>query len=116
MSHLFPQQNNAPGYSPAPYGNPEPLAFFGGASSSSSTPYYPGSRPSLEGTMGGGGYASGSMPSGRMGMGATSMGMMSEGKWWEAFGTGGFEGEPSLMEGGSTRGGAAAMKRPGNKG
>jgi hypothetical protein len=25
--------------------------------------------------------------------------MSSEGRWWEAFGTGGFEGEPSLMEG-----------------
>lgn len=41
-------------------------------------------------------YASGNMNmnSGRIG------GMMSgEGRWWEAFGTGGFEGEPSLMEG-----------------
>lgn len=27
---------------------------------------------------------------------------LSEGRWWEAFGTGGFEGEPSLMEGGLT--------------
>lgn len=43
--------------------------------------------------MGGGGYATGNM-NGRVG------GMMSgEGRWWEAFGTGGFEGEPSLMEG-----------------
>jgi hypothetical protein len=41
----------------------------------------------------GGGYATGNM-NGRVG------GMMSgEGRWWEAFGTGGFEGEPSLMEG-----------------
>jgi hypothetical protein len=41
-------------------------------------------------------YATGNMNmnSGRIG------GMMSsEGRWWEAFGTGGFEGEPSLMEG-----------------
>jgi hypothetical protein len=38
--------------------------------------------------------ATGNMQSGRMG----SM-MSSEGRWWEAFGTGGFEGEPSLMEG-----------------
>lgn len=46
----------------------------------------------------GAGYASGNMNmNGRIG------GMMSgEGRWWEAFGTGGFEGEPSLMEGEST--------------
>ncbi|KAK4689167.1 protein YIPF5/7, partial [Tremellales sp. Uapishka_1] len=93
-SHLFPAQN---GYAPAPYGSSEPLAFFGGTSgpSSSSSPYYAGSRPSLEATMSGGGsnYAMGNMAPGRMG----SM-MASEGRWWEAFGTGGFEGEPSLME------------------
>lgn len=42
-----------------------------------------------------GGGASGSMNmQGRM--------TMSEGKWWEAFGTGGFEGEPGLMEGESS--------------
>lgn len=45
--------------------------------------------------MGGGAYgASGSMSGARMG----SM-MSGEGRWWEAFGMGGFEGEPSLMEG-----------------
>lgn len=45
--------------------------------------------------MGGGSYAMGNMAGGgRIG------GMMAgEGRWWEAFGTGGFEGEPSLMEG-----------------
>jgi hypothetical protein len=40
-----------------------------------------------------GAYASGNMNGGIGGM------MSSEGRWWEAFGTGGFEGEPSLMEG-----------------
>lgn len=25
--------------------------------------------------------------------------MVREGRWWEAFGTGGFEGEPGLIEG-----------------
>lgn len=95
-SHLF-QQN---GYPTQPYSS-EPLAFFGGPSTSSATPYYAGSRSSLEGNMGGSksssSYATGNMtPGGRIG------GMMSgEGRWWEAFGTGGFEGEPSLMEGGS---------------
>ena len=50
----------------------------------------------VSGSMGSGGYATGTM-NGRVG------GMMSgEGRWWEAFGTGGFEGEPSLMEGTST--------------
>ncbi|CAD6568417.1 MAG: hypothetical protein TREMPRED_004534 [Tremellales sp. Tagirdzhanova-0007] len=93
MSHLFPQNN----YPTQPYSS-EPLAFFGGASTSSSTPYYAGSRSSLEGHMGGAGsssaYATGNIASGgRIG------GMMaSDGRWWEAFGTRGFEGEPSLME------------------
>ena len=40
------------------------------------------------------GGASGSMSGARLG----NM-MAGEGRWWEAFGTGGFEGEPSLMEG-----------------
>lgn len=78
------------------YGNSEPLAFFGSTSapSSSNSPYYPGSRSSLEGHMG---SSSASYPSGSMGR---SPGFISsEGKWWEAFGTGGFDGEPSLMEG-----------------
>jgi hypothetical protein len=44
----------------------------------------------------GAGYASGNMNGGIGGM------MSGEGRWWEAFGTGGFEGEPSLMEGEST--------------
>jgi hypothetical protein len=29
--------------------------------------------------------------------------MSGEGRWYEAFGTGGFEGEPGLMEGQETR-------------
>jgi hypothetical protein len=102
MSHLFPQQQ---AYPSQPYGQSEPLAFFGGgpSASTSTSPYYPGSRSSLEGNMAGpstpgSNYATGSMNmNGRMGM------MSSEGRWWEAFGTGGFEGEPSLMEGKSSR-------------
>jgi hypothetical protein len=95
-SHGF--QNSYP--QAQPYSS-EPLAFFGGASSSTS-PYYSGGRSSLEGNVGGGGsssYATGNMS---MSGGARLGGMMSgEGRWWEAFGTGGFEGEPSLMEGAS---------------
>lgn len=84
------------GYSTSSYGSGqppgnanEPLQFFG--AQSSSAPYYPGSRSSLEGNMGslGSGPAQGSM-SGRIN---------ADGRWWEAFGTGGFDGEPSLMEG-----------------
>lgn len=48
-------------------------------------------------TTGGSGYATGNM---NMNMNGRVGGIMSgEGRWWEAFGTGGFEGEPSLMEG-----------------
>lgn len=48
--------------------------------------------------MGGAGYPGGSM--GNMGTGGSARGfMVSEGRWWEAFGTGGFEGEPGLIEG-----------------
>lgn len=69
----------------------EPLAFYQGSSSSTYGAY-------------GGQQASGSMGSmGNMGgytAGGRIDGMMADGKWWEAFGTGGFEGEPSLMEGG----------------
>ena len=53
----------------------------------------------------GSGYATGNMANGRIG------GMMaSEGRWWEAFGTGGFEGEPSLMEG-ESRGSFVKLQR-----
>jgi hypothetical protein len=86
-------------YGQQPYPSSEPLAFFsGGPSSSATSPYYPGARSSLEGNVGGAYGASGSMSGARLG----SM-MAGEGRWWEAFGTGGFEGEPSLMEGESDR-------------
>ncbi|WWD02214.1 hypothetical protein V865_000252 [Kwoniella europaea PYCC6329] len=103
MSHLFQQQPNS--YSPyAPPSSSEPLAFFGGQPSGpSGSPYYPGSRSSLEGSMGPSGSGVGGVGSsafgatGNMNMANGRM-MLGEGKWWEAFGTGGFEGEPSLME------------------
>lgn len=69
----------------------EPLAFYQGGSNYGG---YSGQQNSAMGSMGsmsGGGYASGNMASGRI--------STSEGRWWEAFGTGGLEGEPSLMEG-----------------
>lgn len=49
---------------------------------------------------GGAGPSGGAYATGNMNMHSRVGGMMSgEGRWWEAFGTGGFEGEPSLMEG-----------------
>lgn len=51
---------------------------------------YPGSRPSLDGQV----------TAGNVG-GNTSFGgtIQAAGGWWSAFGTGGFEGEPPLLEG-----------------
>lgn len=89
--------NNYASSSSSPYA-PRPaeqLQFFGvsGGSQSGGTPsFYQGAPTSLDGAGAAAGYAQGNMDmaGGRM---------MSEGKWWEAFGTGGFEGEASLMEG-----------------
>ncbi|KAF5370818.1 hypothetical protein D9758_001989 [Tetrapyrgos nigripes] len=53
---------------------------------------YPGSRPSLEGSMG----AQGNISNG--GVPAYGGNIQSAGGWWTAFGTGGFEGEPPLLE------------------
>lgn len=73
----------------------EPLAFYQGGSNyggySGQQSGGMGNSMGSMGSMGGGGYASGNMASGRIATG--------DGKWWEAFGTGGLEGEPSLMEG-----------------
>lgn len=89
-------------YSNNAYPSSEPLAFFSGggpaggvgggaagsmAGAGAGQSYYPGSRSSLEGNM-------------NMNMAAGAYGsMQSEGRWWEAFGTGGYDGEPGLMEG-----------------
>lgn len=91
---------NAYGQPSQGYGQ-EPLAFYQG-SSSQQQGWGQGSMQSgssYGGNMGGMGNmgnmgSMGSMATGRVG------GMMQgEGKWWQAFGTGGLEGEPSLMEG-----------------
>ncbi|KAK0454693.1 Yip1-domain-containing protein [Armillaria borealis] len=77
------QDNNAYGASSsqnAYYSQPAqgaPLQFYSPSTSDGSS-FYPGSRPSLEGSMG----AQGTV----------------QGPWWTAFGTGGFEGEPPLLE------------------
>ncbi|ORX38356.1 hypothetical protein BD324DRAFT_620524 [Kockovaella imperatae] len=102
---MFANQHNAYSSSQPYAASAEPLAFFNGANaagSSSSSPYYSGSRSSLEGNMGvgGGGAGAGGYATGTMSSSARLGNMVSsgEGRWWEAFGTGGLDGEPSLME------------------
>ncbi|KAJ3724574.1 Yip1-domain-containing protein [Lentinula raphanica] len=56
--------------------------------------FYPGSRPSLDGNMGGGG-AQGNISQADPSFGGN---IQPAGGWWTAFGTGGFEGEPPLLE------------------
>lgn len=104
MSHLFP--NNQGGYggqtqgytsSAYPHAQTPDLAFFGASPSGSGSAAYGG-----YGGRGGGEAVSGSM--GSMGGGGGSGGLgrlQGEGRWWEAFGTSGFEGEPPLLEGAS---------------
>lgn len=66
------------------------LQFYGQPSAQPHTPY--GYASTSE-------YNDGADGLGRMNVGAGSGWNAAEGKWWHAFGAGGFEGEPSLMEG-----------------
>ena len=68
-----------------------PLQFY--APSPVGSGFYPGSRSSLDGNMG----AQGSINS--QGVPAYGGNIQSPGGWWTAFGTGGLEGEPPLLEG-----------------
>ncbi|KAH0827806.1 Yip1-domain-containing protein [Lanmaoa asiatica] len=68
-----------------------PLQFY--AAGSDQGQFYPGSRSSLEGNMG----TSGSVASGGVAQ-AYGGTIQQPGGWWTAFGTGGFEGEPPLLE------------------
>jgi len=75
----------------------EPLQFYGGGD-----PYaYPGSRPSLDTPHDVSGHmAVGGGPQGSISHSPSFGGnIQSQGGWWTAFGTGGFEGEPPLLEG-----------------
>lgn len=70
-----------------------PLQFY--APSPVGSSFYTGSRPSLDGHVG----AQGTISS----QGAPAYGgNIQAGGWWTAFGTGGLEGEPPLLEGAST--------------
>jgi hypothetical protein len=70
----------------------QPLQFY--APTPDQSNFYPGARPSLEGNVG---------PQGSISQHSTQPGyggnIQAQGPWWTAFGTGGFEGEPPLLEG-----------------
>ena len=67
--------------------------------------------------MGGAAYPGGSM-SGARGGGVGGVGgfMVQEGRWWQAFGTGGFDGEPGLIEGESGSAGVWSWVRGDGRG
>ncbi|KAG5639401.1 Protein yipf5 [Sphagnurus paluster] len=75
---------------------PEPQLQFYSPQAQSDPNFYPGSRPSLDGNVGAQGTISqqGVVP----GYGGNIQSMATAGAWWTAFGTGGFEGEPPLLE------------------
>jgi len=78
------QQPYAP--QPHPGSSGEPLQFYSAGPSND----FPGARPSLDGHVTAGGVGTSSSFGGNI---QPSAG------WWSAFGTGGFEGEPPLLEG-----------------
>jgi hypothetical protein len=85
---MWQEQNNPYGASSSYYPNQQsqdPLQFY-----AQPHDYYASSRPSLDGQVQG---SMGPMPAGFGGN------IQSQGPWWTAFGTGGFEGEPPLLEG-----------------
>lgn len=82
-------------YYGAPPAQGVPLQFY--APSPVSSTFYSGSRPSLDGNVGAqGSINSQGIPPGYGGN------IQPAGGWWTAFGTGGFEGEPPLLEGAYT--------------
>ena len=85
QNQYYPQQPVAP--QPG-----VPLQFY--APSPVGSTFYSGSRSSLEGHVGAqGSIQAGGVPPGYGGN------IQPAGGWWTAFGTGGFEGEPPLLEG-----------------
>jgi len=93
------QESSNP-YGPGPqntyYGQPppgQPLQFYAPSPGPSESTFYPGSRSSLEGHM-----APPGMMNGQGASPAYGGNIQPVGGWWTAFGTGGFEGEPPLLE------------------
>jgi len=80
---------------PAYYAQPQgaPLQFYAPSPNPTENGFYPSSRSSLEGNMGSQGPVGvhGTVP----GYGGN---IQQTGPWWTAFGTGGLEGEPPLLE------------------
>ncbi|TFK44760.1 Yip1-domain-containing protein [Crucibulum laeve] len=67
----------------------EPLQFYSPGPAVPDPNFYPGSRPSLDGQ---------APPQGAIAHNANFGAIQSQGGWWTAFGTGGIEGEPPLLE------------------
>ena len=86
---MWQQQDHSNPYAgPSSYYPPqqqEPLQFY-----AQPQDYYPTARSSLDGNV------QGSMSQQPVGFGGN---IQSQGGWWTAFGTGGIEGEPPLLEG-----------------
>jgi hypothetical protein len=87
-SNMYGSSSSQGPYYPQPDVQNVPLQFY------DQSAFYPGSRSSLEGNVG---------PQGSIAQqGVSSVyggNIQSAGGWWTAFGTGGFEGEPPLLEG-----------------
>jgi hypothetical protein len=91
-SYAASSSSHNPYYAQSPPAN-APLQFYNAGSDQSQ--FYPGSRSSLEGNVG----AQGSMSQQSVQPGYGGNIAQPAGGWWTAFGTGGFEGEPPLLEG-----------------
>ena len=88
----YTQAAQSPYYTqPQSHAPSQPLQFYAPSPGPSDSGYYPGSRQSIEGNMGAMGVNGG--PSSFGGN------IQPQGPWWTAFGTGGLEGEPPLLEG-----------------
>ncbi|KAL0072418.1 Protein yipf5 [Marasmius tenuissimus] len=68
-----------------------PLQFYSPSPGGADASFYPGSRPSLDGGVAG---TQGNIATG----GGFGGNIQPQGGWWTAFGTGGLEGEPPLLE------------------
>ncbi|RDB25365.1 Protein YIPF5 [Hypsizygus marmoreus] len=78
-------------YYPQPIPQDPQLQFYA-PSPSDQNSFYPGSRPSLDGNVAQGTISQSGITPGYGGN------IQAAGGWWTAFGTGGFEGEPPLLE------------------
>ncbi|TFY67886.1 hypothetical protein EVG20_g3775 [Dentipellis fragilis] len=87
QDNSFGSSSSQSSYYPQTVAPNPPLQFYDQGT------FYPGSRSSLEGNVGGQGSIV------QQGVGNYGGNIQTAGGWWTAFGTGGFEGEPPLLEG-----------------